>query len=92
MCRGYVGTICPDAMSNSGRWHGAQVLVDACRQVRYTVHGQSELAGQYVQDLPAAAQLAALDGGTLHLGAPDGPQLARQELPYPLPADADQPA
>ncbi len=40
----------------------------------------------------AEVKLAALDGGTLHLGAPDGPQLARQELPYPLPADADQPA
>lgn len=40
----------------------------------------------------AEVKLAALDGGTLHLGAPDGPQLARKELPYPLPADADQPA
>ncbi len=33
-------------------------------------------------------KLAALDGGTLHLGAADGPVLEREELPYPLPADA----
>jgi folate-binding protein YgfZ len=40
----------------------------------------------------AEVKLAATDSGTLHLGTPDGPQLVRQELPYPLPADADQPA
>ena len=37
-------------------------------------------------------KLAALDTGTLHLGAPDGPTLHRRDLPYPLPQDADQPA
>lgn len=36
-------------------------------------------------------KLAALDG-PLHLGAPDGPTLRRRELPYAVPADADQPA
>lgn len=37
-------------------------------------------------------KLAALEGGSLHLGAADGPVLHRRELPYPLPLDADQPA
>jgi hypothetical protein len=30
-------------------------------------------------------KLAALEGGSLHLGAPDGPGLALQALPYPFP-------
>jgi len=33
-------------------------------------------------------KLAALDDGSLHLGAPDGPRLALQALPYPLPPAA----
>jgi folate-binding protein YgfZ len=33
-------------------------------------------------------KLAALSGGSLHLGATDGPLLRQTELPYPLPADA----
>lgn len=33
-------------------------------------------------------KLAALDSGSLHLGAADGPELHRQELPYALPSDA----
>ena len=33
-------------------------------------------------------KLAALDGPTLHLGAPDGPRLQRGTLPYTVPADA----
>ena len=44
--------------------------------------------------LPAAPQvglvelkLASLEGGTLHLGAADGPVLQRAELPYALPSD-----
>ncbi|HJV59781.1 MAG TPA: folate-binding protein [Albitalea sp.] len=37
-------------------------------------------------------KLAALDDGSLHLGAPDGPALRRAELPYPVPSDADQAA
>ncbi len=40
----------------------------------------------------AEVKLAAIDGGTLHLGAPGGALLVQRELPYPLPADADQPA
>lgn len=40
----------------------------------------------------AEVKLAALDAGTLHLGSPGGPLLVRRELPYPLPAEADQPA
>ncbi len=40
----------------------------------------------------AEVKLTALDSGTLHLGAPEGPMLVRGELPYPLPTDADQPA
>lgn len=36
-------------------------------------------------------KLAALDAA-LHLGAPDGPTLRRRELPYRVPADADQSA
>ena len=34
------------------------------------------------------AKLAALDAGSLHLGAADGPVLHRIDLPYPLPSDA----
>ncbi|HEY0821196.1 MAG TPA: folate-binding protein [Rhizobacter sp.] len=30
-------------------------------------------------------KLAALDGGSVHAGAADGPALVREELPYPLP-------
>ena len=33
-------------------------------------------------------KLAALDAGSLHLGAADGPMLHREELPYALPSDA----
>jgi len=33
-------------------------------------------------------KLAALDGGRLHLGAPDGPVLTRQDLPYPVPRES----
>ena len=33
-------------------------------------------------------KLAALDGGSLHAGAADGPLLARGALPYAIPADA----
>lgn len=40
----------------------------------------------------AEVKLATIDGGTLHLGTPGGALLVRRELPYPLPADADQPA
>jgi folate-binding protein YgfZ len=36
----------------------------------------------------AELKLAALDGGTLHLGAADGPALALGTLPYAFPADA----
>jgi folate-binding protein YgfZ len=38
--------------------------------------------------LLAEVKLAALDGGTLHLGAPDGPALARAAMPYAVPIDA----
>jgi folate-binding protein YgfZ len=37
-------------------------------------------------ELLAVVQWTALEGGGLRLGAPDGPALARQPLPYPLPA------
>ena len=37
-------------------------------------------------------KLAALDHGSLHLGAPGGPALSRGELPYSVPFDAAQPA
>lgn len=33
-------------------------------------------------------KLTALDGGSLHLGAPDGPLLRRAALPYEVPVDA----
>ena len=33
-------------------------------------------------------KLAALDDGSLHAGAADGPRLQRGALPYALPADA----
>jgi len=36
-------------------------------------------------DAIAEVKLAALDGGSLHLGAPDGPLLERLPLPYALP-------
>ncbi len=39
-------------------------------------------------DVIAEIKLAALESGSLHLGAPDGPLLERQPLPYPLPSDA----
>ncbi|HUG23326.1 YgfZ/GcvT domain-containing protein [Piscinibacter sp.] len=37
-------------------------------------------------------KLAALAGGSIHLGTPDGALLHRRELPYPVPTEADQPA
>ena len=37
-------------------------------------------------------KLIALDGGSLHLGSPDGAVLQRRELPYHVPIDADQAA
>jgi tRNA-modifying protein YgfZ len=37
----------------------------------------------------AEVKLAALDGGSLHLGAPDGPLLVRRPLPYAVPIDAE---
>lgn len=39
-------------------------------------------------DLLAVMQLAARDNGAVHLGAPDGRELALLPLPYPLPAAA----
>ena len=38
----------------------------------------------------AEVKLAALDGGTLRLGTPDGPALRRRPLPYAVPVDAEQ--
>jgi folate-binding protein YgfZ len=35
-------------------------------------------------------KLAALDGGSLHAGAPDGPVLVRCEMPYEVPVDVHQ--
>ncbi len=37
-------------------------------------------------------KLAALETGSLHLGAVDGPSLMRRELPYAVPGEADAPA
>ena len=34
-------------------------------------------------------KLAALAGGSLHLGGPDGPRLRRSALPYPVPAEGE---
>ena len=42
--------------------------------------------------LLAEVKLAALDGGSLHLGATDGPLLVRRELPYTVPAEAAEPS
>jgi folate-binding protein YgfZ len=39
--------------------------------------------------LLAEVKLAALAGGSLHLGTPDGPVLVHQPLPYALPVDGD---
>ncbi|HVK33371.1 MAG TPA: folate-binding protein [Burkholderiaceae bacterium] len=36
----------------------------------------------------AELKLAALGSGRLHLGAPDGPLLQREDLPYPVPLEA----
>ncbi len=38
--------------------------------------------------LLAEIKLAALDGGTLHLGAADGPQLSRADMTYAVPLEA----
>jgi tRNA-modifying protein YgfZ len=38
--------------------------------------------------LLAEVKLAALDGGTLHLGAADGPLLTRADMPYAVPLEA----
>ncbi len=40
----------------------------------------------------AEVKLAALPAGSLHLGAPDGPVLTRQALPYALPLEPDEAA
>lgn len=42
--------------------------------------------------LLAEVKLAALDAGSLHLGAPDGPRLERRELPYAVPLESASPA
>ncbi len=36
----------------------------------------------------AEVKLAALEGGSLHLGTPDGPLLVRRELPYAVPLES----
>jgi folate-binding protein YgfZ len=36
----------------------------------------------------AELKIAALDGGTLHLGTADGPQLTRADMPYAVPLEA----
>lgn len=36
----------------------------------------------------AEVKLAALDGGSLHLGTPDGPLLTRRDLPYAVPVES----
>ena len=38
--------------------------------------------------LLAEVKIAALEGGTLHLGAADGPQLTRADMPYAVPLEA----
>jgi tRNA-modifying protein YgfZ len=40
----------------------------------------------------AEVKLAALDSGSLHLGAADGPVLTRRELPYAVPLESAAPA
>jgi hypothetical protein len=40
----------------------------------------------------AEVKLAALDIGSLHLAAADGPVLSRCDLPYPVPVEAASPA
>jgi hypothetical protein len=42
--------------------------------------------------LLAEVKLVAVGAGALHLGAPDGPLLRLQSLPYAVPSDADQAA
>lgn len=42
--------------------------------------------------LLAEVKLVALEHGSVHLGAPDGPALRRRALPYAVPLDAEQPA
>jgi hypothetical protein len=37
----------------------------------------------------AELKLAALEGGSLHLGTADGPLLSRAALPYAVPVSAD---
>jgi hypothetical protein len=37
--------------------------------------------------LLAEVKLAALEGGSLHLGAPEGPVLVRRNLPYAVPIE-----
>ena len=54
--------------------------------------GQVALAGQLPGTGPvllAELKLAALESGSLHLGAADGPLLTRGELPYAIPAEQD---
>ncbi|MFO1329339.1 MAG: folate-binding protein [Rubrivivax sp.] len=53
--------------------------------------GQVVLAGQLAPGRVHALvelKIAATEGGTLHLGAPDGPPLQLDDLPYALPTEA----
>ena len=50
------------------------------------VANAATLGGQHL--VLAEVKLAALDGGSLHLGAADGPLLARAEMPYEGPLEA----
>ena len=45
--------------------------------------------GASTSSLLVEVKLAALAGGSLHLGGPDGPRLRRSALPYPVPAEGE---
>jgi tRNA-modifying protein YgfZ len=66
---------------------GQEIFHDADReQPAGMVANAASLGGRH--RVLAELKIAALDGGRLHLGAPDGPLLQREDLPYPVPLEA----
>jgi hypothetical protein len=63
---------------------------DPAQPAGMVVNAAPQLVGQPPGSVALVEiKLAALEGGSLHLGAPDGPLLRRIALPYELPVEAE---
>ncbi len=75
------------AHSDAAMKAGDEVFQDADAQQPCGIVAQSAAANGGGFDAIVSMQVAAFDGGGLHLGTVSGPALTVQAAPYPLPAD-----